>query len=824
MQIERRIKILRIIARLNIGGPSIHVALLTGGLDPKRFKSTLVAGKVSSQEGDMSYILDSLDEKPIIIPELQRDLSFIKDVKAFFRVFKMLDKEKPDIVHTHTAKAGSIGRIAVFVHNLMHRRKVRVVHTFHGHVFRGYFGELKSAFFVLAERLLAKITDIIIVISKSQKAELHTRYHIAPGSKLRTVRLGFELDPFLSNGSLREQSGRSEEGAIGRKTMTVGIVGRLVPVKNHKMFLESARKFVAENPDIPAEFLIIGDGELRDDLMTYCRRQGLSDRVQFCGWERDLPEVYAKLDVLALTSINEGTPVSIIEAMASSVPVISTDAGGVRDLLGRLIPGISQDGFQVFERGMLCGQDDPDGFANGLRYLIQNRRIQNQISNSARLFVEQAYSRERLFHDVEAVYLDLIKSDRDEMQVLEARDLPAAGAEGLKVLQIYKDYYPPVIGGIEKHVNHLCHGLSAKHVQSEVLVSNTRPKTQVVYDNSIKITMAGEHGRLQSAPLAPSFHSHLKVGAQEADILHFHFPNPTAELALIMSNISKPCVVTYHSDIVRQAKLAKLYSPFLLKFLNRTNAIIATSPNYVDSSGVLGRFRDKCRVIPFGIDFKEFDLRPESAGQVVHVRRTYGPRILLFVGRFRYYKGLHILIEAMKNVGGKLLLIGAGPLEADFLKQIATANLQERVFLLGELSDQDVVTHLHACDVFVLPSILRSEAFGIVQLEAMTCRKPVVCTELGTGTSFVTQHRETGLVVQPNDVNALAEALNYLLENPEIREKYGKAGRRRVEKYFSQDGMIDATIATYEGVLNQAISHIAMTSPRTRNYGKTHTK
>jgi glycosyltransferase involved in cell wall biosynthesis len=198
MEMKRKIKVLRIIARLNIGGPAIHVALLTDGLDPTRFESSLVAGKVSRQEGDMSYLVEGGDGKAVMIPELQRDLNPIKDVKSFFRVLRILGREKPDIVDTHTAKAGSIGRIAVFAHNLMHRRKVRVVHTFHGHVFRGYFGKLKTLFFVWAERMLAKITDLIIVISESQKSELCGNYHIAPAHKFRVIPLGFDLAPFLS--------------------------------------------------------------------------------------------------------------------------------------------------------------------------------------------------------------------------------------------------------------------------------------------------------------------------------------------------------------------------------------------------------------------------------------------------------------------------------------------------------------------------------------------------------------------------------------------------------------------------------------------------
>ena len=400
-------KVLRIIARLNIGGPAIHVAVLTHGLDPTIFESTLIAGTVSRFEGDMTYLVDTSDRKPIIISELQRELNLKKDVKSLFRLLKILGQEKPDIVHTHTAKAGAIGRIAVFLHNLTHTRKVLAVHTFHGHVFRGYFSKLQSLFFVGAERMLAKITDVIITLSEGQKSELRLRYHIARANKFRNVNLGFDLQPFLS----AERSGGQFRKSLGvdGNSILIGIVGRLVPIKNHKVFLKAAKLFLEENPDIRIIFLIVGDGELRNDLMAYCKQQGLSRYVRFCGWQTDLPKVYADLDILALSSINEGTPVSIIEAMASSVPVISTDAGGVRDLLGATVQHVSSNGFQVRERGILCEQGNAEALAAGLGYLVENHsRLKTEMSERARLFVEQNFLKERLLQDMESLYLELM--------------------------------------------------------------------------------------------------------------------------------------------------------------------------------------------------------------------------------------------------------------------------------------------------------------------------------------------------------------------------------------------------------------------------------
>jgi glycosyltransferase involved in cell wall biosynthesis len=377
----------------------------------------------------------------------------------------------------------------------------------------------------------------------------------------------------------------------------------------------------------------------------------------------------------------------------------------------------------------------------------------------------------------------------------------------MKVLQIYKDYYPPVMGGIENHLNLLSHGLKKRGLEVEVLVSNTRASLERVQVNGVPVTKVPELGRLASAPVNVSFPFWLKRLGKDSDILHFHFPNPTGELSYLLAGLNRKVVVTYHSDIVRQARLGKLYQPFLIRFLEKAKVIIATSPHYVATSKILGRFERKCKVIPLGIDLARFKPQEEGTVHVEAIRSRYGPRIVLFVGKLRYYKGLHVLLEAMKRVEGTLLLIGSGPLERSLRRQVAAAGLNDKIVFLGERLDGDVVHHFQACDIFVLPAVLRSEAFGTVLLEAMACAKPVVSTELGTGTSFVNQDRETGLVVQASDPTALAEALTYLLDRPDLRRRYGNAGRERVEEYFSRENMIDRIIETYEDLMGKRGDH-----------------
>ena len=407
--VDFRIRILRFIARLNIGGPSIHVYLLTSGLDPEKFHSTLVTGRISPQEGDMGYLFKSSLEQPVIIEALQREISPLMDIKAFLQILRLLRRERPDIVHTHTAKAGTSARLAAIFYNRFLNGCAKTVHTFHGHVFSGYFSRTKSLMFIWIERLIARKTDVIVAISQTQKTDLAHHFQIAPADKISVIPLGFDLAPFLTSsqrkGTFRKSIGESEA------TLLVGIVGRLVPIKNHILFLDMAEIFLEENIDTNVKFVVIGDGELAKPLKTHVENRGLQTHVKFCGWRRDLPEVYADLDILALTSKNEGTPVSIIEAMAAGTSVISTDAGGVRDLLGPPEKDMPQmEGFTVCKRGILCRKNDAAGFARGLKHLVEMDNFQKgAMVGNAQYFVTKTFSEKRLLNDMGNLYLKIMK-------------------------------------------------------------------------------------------------------------------------------------------------------------------------------------------------------------------------------------------------------------------------------------------------------------------------------------------------------------------------------------------------------------------------------
>ena len=368
----------------------------------------------------------------------------------------------------------------------------------------------------------------------------------------------------------------------------------------------------------------------------------------------------------------------------------------------------------------------------------------------------------------------------------------AADLKNLRVLHVGK-FYPPHRGGMESHLQALCTELKG-HVNVEVVVSNDGLRTANEVVDGVRVTRVGTLFDLAAAPVCVGTVNRIRESG--ADIVHIHVPHPTAILAYLASGHRGRLVFTYHSDIIRQKVLSRLFWPVLRHALARADAIIVASPNYMESSPVLRRFKSICQIIPFGIPLDEFDRVNKI--EVAKIRKKYGPRLVLAVGRLIYYKGFEYLIRAMKDVEGQLLIVGTGPLHDDLQLAVKRNGVGGRVSFLGNVDD--VVPYYHAADVFALPSVARSEAFGIVQLEAMACRTPVVNTHLNTGVPFVSVDGQTGLTVPPADAEALASAINRLLDDPELRANFGAAGRRRVECEFSLSVMVRRTLQLYQEV------------------------
>jgi rhamnosyl/mannosyltransferase len=380
----------------------------------------------------------------------------------------------------------------------------------------------------------------------------------------------------------------------------------------------------------------------------------------------------------------------------------------------------------------------------------------------------------------------------------------------LRVLHVGK-FYPPFMGGMETHLQALCNELQ-NYVDVKVIVANSSSQQSEEVVNNIPVTRVGKLFDLAGAPICPAMARRIREA--ESDIIHIHLPNPTAILAYLASRHRGRLVFTYHSDTVRQKMLGKAFDPIQRAALDRSAALIGTSPNYLNSSAVLTAYKDRCHVIPYGISTEQFyDSDPAIVEQI---RSQYGSRLIISVGRLIYYKGFEYLIRAMAKIDGRLLIIGDGPLRGSLEAEAQALGISDKVVFLGEIQNEETVPYYHAADVFALASIARSEAFGIVQLEAMACGKPVVNTDLASGVPFVSLHGETGITVPPQDSDALAAAINFLLDREELRAQYGRAAQRRVEQEFSLDRMVNRTLQLYEQVMSapsEVRATVAATSP-----------
>jgi len=369
----------------------------------------------------------------------------------------------------------------------------------------------------------------------------------------------------------------------------------------------------------------------------------------------------------------------------------------------------------------------------------------------------------------------------------------------MRVLHVGK-FYPPAPGGMERVVQLLCEN-ERPEVDSVVLAANTSPHTVREVWHGVPVTRVASVASIGSVGICPTFPAVL--ARTPRDITVIHEPNPAALVSDWITRGRGPLVVWFHSEVVRARwKYNILYRPFLRRALTRADRIVVSSPRLADHARELADFRSKCVVIPFGIDVERLEATPAVTARAAQIVAEHpGPRVL-FIGRLVPYKGVDVLIDAMASVPrATALILGDGPLRSELAARAAASGVAGRVRFLGALPDAEVVAHLHACDVFVLPSVSRQETFGVAQLEAMACGRPVVSTDLETGVPWVNQHEVTGLVVPPGNSERLSDALGTLLSDEALRNRLGAAARERVEREFTTERMAQRTVSLYRDVL-----------------------
>jgi glycosyltransferase involved in cell wall biosynthesis len=379
-------------------------------------------------------------------------------------------------------------------------------------------------------------------------------------------------------------------------------------------------------------------------------------------------------------------------------------------------------------------------------------------------------------------------------QTLEFPETNGAGRKRYKVLHL-ATYAVPHVGGVEHHMHTLCKALAEHMDVSELGGGGPRLRSAKQIIDGISVTQLATPFTIRSATICPEIP--LAIWSSKADLVHLHMPNPFGAVAYLGSGHRGPMIVTWHFDVVRQRAMNQVFKHLFNRVLDRASAVVTTSPNLIRSSERLRTRSDRVRVIPYGIDYTSLS-RPCGA-EVEKLRQRYGQRILLGVGRLIYYKGWRYILSAMPRIDANLLIVGEGPLREELERQVQAEGIADKVHFLGELTD--LAALYQACDVFVFPSI-KGEAFGIVQIEAMAAGKPVVNTNLESGVPFVSRHEDSGLTVPPHDSESLVQAINRLLDDPALRQRFGMRGRTRVQSEFSIAAMKRATLKLYGEVLS----------------------
>jgi glycosyltransferase involved in cell wall biosynthesis len=384
------VKVLRVIARLNVGGPALHVAYLTAGLAERGYDTTLAAGTISRGEESMAFVAEAKGVSTEVIDELHRNISPLRDARAVLRLAELIRRERPTILHTHTAKAGAVGRVAALLAG--RARPPIVVHTFHGHVLRGYFNFLATFAFRMLERQLARMTTKLIAVSPEVRDDL-VRLGIAPASKFAVIRLGIQLDQRVGAGEGTRQETRRLLG-VGEGPFVVGWVGRMTAVKRTDIVVRAFRALVDRGVD--ARLLLVGDGPDRDGVEHLAHDLGVVKRCLFLGYQDDVARFYDAMDAVLLTSVNEGTPVSVIEALAAGRPAVATRVGGTPDVI--------TDGID----GFLVDSNDPDRLADRLAELAADPARRAEMGAAGRSVVFERYAVDRLVDDVDRLYRELL--------------------------------------------------------------------------------------------------------------------------------------------------------------------------------------------------------------------------------------------------------------------------------------------------------------------------------------------------------------------------------------------------------------------------------
>jgi len=597
----------------------------------------------------------------------------------------------------------------------------------------------------IASLFLRKVKRVICVSRAVEKSIDHPRSSVI-------------YNPLISKPSVNGKKIRSGE-------IVVASISAVKKEKGIRYLLESLPYIKSNKVNI----WVFGDGpDLESEKLRYS-----AERIAFKGYVKDVgPELEKNVSIVVMPSIiDESFGLALLDAFSKGIPVITTDIGGQKEIS------------EIVGAGLLVPPRDHISIAQKIDWLIENPSEYESLSRKALANVDKF----------------CLQGFRDKIRSMFGLDDPlqeaAPPAEKLKVLQVNKLYYP-WIGGVEKVVQQISEGLAGK-ADVTVLACSPRGKGSAGLLNGVKVILAGSLGIFFSMPVSLSFPFLFKKESRNADILHFHMPFPLADICCLFFRPKGRIFIWWHSDIIKQRALMLFYRPVMRAFLRMATKIIVATDHHITSSKYLSDFKEKCVVVPFGVDLARYQADNKTLLEAAGIKTRYQKPLVLFVGRLVYYKGIEYLVEAMKEVDAILLIAGDGPLKERLAGIAAKSGISHKVEFLGRPDDSMLLNYYHACDMLAFPSVENSEAFGLVQIEAMACGKPVVSTNLPTGAGSVNVNGETGFVVPAKDRQALSAAINELVNSETLRLKMGEAAKLRVKKMYSHDKMISKVCELY---------------------------
>ncbi len=794
------IRVLRLIARLNVGGPALHVSYLSNELDRIGYQTMLVAGRVGPGEGSMEYVPEELGIHPVYIPELQREISPVIDVAAIRRVRDLVREFRPHIVHTHTAKAGAVGRAAAALAGTA--RPPVIVHTFHGHVLRGYFSPLRAAGFLRVERRLASLSDALIAVSPEVRDDL-VRLGVAPADRITVVRLGLDLDRRVSVGPTARDEVRAELG-ITPDAFVVGWFGRMTEIKRADELLRSFALLHKSRHE--AKLLLVGDGPLAPGLRSLASELGIVAHTRFTGYRDDVARLYAACDVVALSSANEGTPVTLIEALAAARPVVSTDVGGVADVVA--------DG----RSGFLVAPGDIAGFADRLVTLSADSRLRQAFGRYGSADVRARYSIPRLVSEIDSLYRKLLAdvgsptpSRRPQPKPLPRvlTSPPSSVARRRLRIVLVSQYFPPEVGATQSRMQSFAELLS---------------------DKGHDVTVICEFPNHPHGVLPPEYRGRLVEDDRS---------NAYRVLRVWVKADPRKTQLTRMAFYLSFMGLATAVGPLV----GRVDVVLATTPPLF--TGLAGLAIARMNAAPMVLDVR--DLWPAAAASLQQISPGWETAAAELIER-RLYRSAEVVVavtqpfcdhvDALRTGGTSTALIPNGTLEQFFvdgprgpkerlgvpperflvtfagtvgiaqaLSSVldaagAVAEIADFAFIGdGPTKEQTVakaqalgLTNVHFHDQLPLeriaPILSASDALLVPLsghptfkqfvpsklIDSMAAGRPVLLSAAGEAARIL-DRAQAGLVVAPEDPTALAEAVRWLVSNREEAAEMGRRGR-----------------------------------------------